>query len=131
LLYDFKISKTIQCPFTDKKYQEFKEDITPWLCNHFSVRRNTIFFISNELKSQLIEGCNEVIALIQNKDFKALTNKSLELNHRYQMKMNTALYRFWVCEEDGAIIPQLIVQGFLPCLTTKIICSKSLKPLSF
>jgi hypothetical protein len=34
--------------------------------------RNTIF-ISNELKSQLIEGCNEVIALIQNKDFKALT----------------------------------------------------------
>jgi hypothetical protein len=68
-----KYRKLFNAQFTDKKYQEFKEDITSTLlCTYFSVRRNTIF-ISNELKSQLIEGCNEVIALIQNKDFKALT----------------------------------------------------------
>jgi hypothetical protein len=67
-----KYRKLFNAQFTDKKYQEFKEDIASdfGYATYFSVRRNTIFHISNELKSQLIEGCNEVIALIQNKDFK-------------------------------------------------------------
>jgi hypothetical protein len=39
------------------------------------------FFISKDLKNQIIEGSNQVIAFIQSNNFKALTDKSLELNH--------------------------------------------------
>ena len=38
----------------------------------------TPFFISNELKKQLMEGCEEVIAFIQKEDFKELTNLLLQ-----------------------------------------------------
>jgi hypothetical protein len=76
----------------------------------------TPFFISNELKTQLIEGCNELIAFIQKEDFKDLTYKSLELNHQVPNEDYHTTFLaidFGICEEDGLIIPKLIeVQGF-------------------
>jgi hypothetical protein len=67
--------------FTSEKYQEFQDDIASDFDYMPTFRMaETPFFISNELKSQLIEGCNDVIKLIQQKDFKSLTDKSLELN---------------------------------------------------
>jgi hypothetical protein len=36
------------------------------------------FFISNELKEQLIEGCNEVVAFKED-SFKSLTNKDIRI----------------------------------------------------
>jgi hypothetical protein len=91
-----KYRKLFNAQFTDKKYQEFKEDIASTAIPTF--RLGETIFISNELKSQLIEGCNEVIALIQNKDFKALTNKSLELNHKVPNEdehSTFSCHRFW------------------------------------
>jgi hypothetical protein len=38
-------------------------------------------FYINELKEQLIEGCNEVVAFKED-SFKSLTNKALELNNK-------------------------------------------------
>lgn len=112
-----KYRELFNAQFTNKKYQDFKNDIASDF-NYLPAFRlgETPFFISNELKTQLIEGCNEVIAFIQKKDFKSLTDKSLELNQTVPNEDNHTTFLaidFGICEEDGAIIPKLIeVQGF-------------------
>lgn len=74
------------------------------------------FFIPNELKEQLIDGCNQVISFIQKDDFGSLTNKALELNRKVPNEDNHTTFLaidFGICEEDGQIVPKLIeVQGF-------------------
>jgi hypothetical protein len=103
--------------FTDKKYQEFKEDIASDFDYAPTFRMGeTPFFISNELKAQLLEGSADVIKLIQQKDFKKLTEKSLELNHKVPNEDEHTTFLaidFGICEENGTIVPKLIeVQGF-------------------
>ena len=103
--------------FTAEKYQEFKNDIASDFDYLPTFRiAETPFFISNELKKQLIEGSEQVIAFIQSEQFKKLTNKSLELNHSVPNEDEHTTFLaidFGICEEDGAIIPKLIeVQGF-------------------
>ena len=103
--------------FTEKKYQKFKDDIASDFDYAPTFRiGETPFFISNELKTQLIEGCNDVIKLIQQEDFKNLTNKSLELNQKVPNEDEHTTFLaidFGICEENGAVIPKLIeVQGF-------------------
>lgn len=112
-----KYRELFNAQFTDKKYQEFKDDIASDFDYAPTFRLGeTPFFISNELKKQLTEGCNEVIALIQKDDFKELTNKALELNIKVPNEdEHTAFLAidFGICEEDGVVIPKLIeVQGF-------------------
>lgn len=103
--------------FTNQKYQEFQDDIASDF-NYLPTFRmaETPFFISNELKAQLLEGCNDVISLIQKDDFKQLTEKSLELNTKVPNEDEQTTFLaidFGICEEDGKIIPKLIeVQGF-------------------
>lgn len=112
-----KYRELFNTQFTEKKYQEFKDDIASDF-NYMPTFRlaETPFFISNELKEQLIEGCEDVIAFIQNEDFKLLTDKALELNHKVPNEDEHTTFLsidFGICEEDGAIIPKLIeVQGF-------------------
>lgn len=112
-----KYRKLFNEQFTDEKYQALKDDITADFDYAPTFRLGeTPFFISNELKSQLIEGCNEVIALIQQEDFKLLTNKALELNTKVPNEDEHSTFiaiDFGICEEDGNTIPKLIeVQGF-------------------
>ena len=112
-----KYRELFNTQFTDNKYQEFKDDIASDF-NYMPTFRigETPFFISNELKEQLVEGCNEVIAFIQKEDFKYLTDKSLELNHKVPNEDEHTTFLaidFGICEENGAVIPKLIeVQGF-------------------
>ena len=103
--------------FTTQKYQEFQDDIASDFDYMPTFRMaETPFFISKALKAQLLEGCKEVIALIQNPDFKQLTEKSLELNIKVPNEdLHTTFMAidFGICEEDGAVVPKLIeVQGF-------------------
>jgi hypothetical protein len=103
--------------FSEKKYNDLKNDIASDFDYQPTFRiAETPFFISNELKSQLIEGCNDVIAFIKDKDFKNLTNKSLELNTTVPNEdQHTSFIAvdFGICEENGEVIPKLIeVQGF-------------------
>lgn len=112
-----KYRELFNAQFTDKKYQEFKDDIASDFDYAPTFRLGeTPFFISNELKKQLTEGCNEVIALIQKDDFKELTNKALELNIKVPNEDEHTTFLaidFGICEEDGVVIPKLIeVQGF-------------------
>jgi len=103
--------------FTVEKYQEFQDDIAADF-NYLPTFRmaETPFFISNELRSQLLEGCNDVIKLIQQDNFKQLTEKSLELNTKVPNEDEHTTFLaidFGICEEDGKVIPKLIeVQGF-------------------
>ena len=98
--------------FTEKKYQEFQDDIASDFDYLPTFRMaETPFFISKELKSQLIEGCEDVIKLIQQEDFKKITEKSLELNTKVPNEDEHTTFLaidFGICEEDGKIIPKLI-----------------------
>lgn len=103
--------------FSTEKYQELKDAVATDFDYAPTFRiAETPFFISNELKSQLIEGCNSVIQLIQQNDFKKITDKSLELNHTIPNEDEHTTFLaidFGICEENGAVIPKLIeVQGF-------------------
>jgi len=68
------------------------------------------------LKLQILEGCFDIIKLIQQNGFKKLTDKSLELNHKVPNEDEHTTFLsidFGICEENGAVIPKLIeVQGF-------------------
>ncbi|MNX39635.1 hypothetical protein D3C86_700000 [compost metagenome] len=112
-----KYRELFNAQFTEQKYQEFKDDIASDFDYMPTFRiGETPFFISNELKNQLVEGSNEVIALIKQGDFKCLTDKSLELNNKVPNEDEHTTFLaidFGICEEDGLVIPKLIeVQGF-------------------
>ncbi|MGM8362677.1 hypothetical protein ACSV4D_12250 [Flavobacterium sp. ARAG 55.4] len=112
-----KYRKLFNEQFTEEKYQALKDDIAADFDYAPTFRlAETPFFISNELKTQLIEGCNDVIALIKQKDFKKLTDKSLLLNKKVPNEDEHTTFLaidFGICEEEGNVIPKLIeVQGF-------------------
>lgn len=103
--------------FSEERYQSFLSDIE----NDFNYKPTfrigeTPFFITNELKNQLVEGANQVIAFIQQNNFKTLTNRALELNRKVPNEDNHTTFLaidFGICEENAKVIPKLIeVQGF-------------------
>lgn len=103
--------------FSEAKYNAMQDDITADFDYKVTFRiGETPFFISNELKEQLLEGCQQVIDFIQRDDFKSLTERALELNRKVPNEDNHTTFLaidFGICEEDGQIVPKLIeVQGF-------------------
>ncbi|MFC5624068.1 hypothetical protein [Algoriphagus winogradskyi] len=103
--------------FSVEKYQDFLADIAADF-NYAPTFRvaETPFFIPNELKKQLEEACLEVCDFVGKPDFKALTQRAIDLNtevphedaHTQFMAID-----FGICEENGNIVPKLIeVQGF-------------------
>jgi hypothetical protein len=112
-----KYRERFNAEFSEEKYQNIKDDIASDFDYSPTFRiGETPFFISKELKSQLIEGSNEVVALLKKNNFKELTDKSLELNHKIPNEDNHTNFiaiDFGICEEEGQVIPKLIeVQGF-------------------
>jgi hypothetical protein len=103
--------------FDKSIYQSFLDDIQSDF-NYLPTFRvaETPFFISEELKSQLLEGCQQLIDFIKRKDFKELTNKSVLVNYNVPNEDNHTNFLaidFGICEENGKIIPKLIeAQGF-------------------
>ena len=103
--------------FSVAKYNAMQDDITADFDYKVTFRiGETPFFISNELKEQLLEGCQQVIDFIQRDDFNSLTERALELNRKVPNEDNHTTFLaidFGICEEDGQIVPKLIeVQGF-------------------
>ena len=64
----------------------------------------------------MLEGCNDVISIIKDDNFKQLTDKSLELNTKVPNEDEHTTFLaidFGICEENGEVLPKLIeVQGF-------------------
>ncbi|MCL6462169.1 MAG: hypothetical protein I4O51_09905 [Flavobacterium micromati] len=112
-----KYRELFNAQFTDQKYQDFKSDIASDF-NYLPTFRvaETPFFIPKTLKAQLIDGCSEVISFIKQENFKILTDKSLELNHKVPNEDEHTTFLavdFGICEENGEVVPKLIeVQGF-------------------
>jgi hypothetical protein len=103
--------------FSEEKYQQLNDSITADFNHKITFRiGESPFFISEELKKQLLDGCQDVISFIQQDNFKELTNKALELNRKVPNEDNHTTFLavdFGICEEDGKVIPKLIeVQGF-------------------
>jgi hypothetical protein len=103
--------------FSVEKYEALMQDINAEFDYEVTFRiGESPFFIRNELKEQLLEGCNQIIDFIKRDDFKALTNKALELNRKVPNEDNHTTFLaidFGICEEEGKIVPKLIeVQGF-------------------
>ncbi len=103
--------------FTAQKYQDFQDDIAADFQYMPTFRMaETPFFISKELKAQLLDGCADVIKLIKQDNFKQLTEKSLELNTKVPNEDEHTTFLaidFGICEEGGKILPKLIeIQGF-------------------
>lgn len=103
--------------FSVEKYNAMQDDITADFDYKVTFRiGETPFFISNDLKEQLLEGCQQVIDFIQRDDFKDLTERALELNRKVPNEDNHTTFLaidFGICEENGQIVPKLIeVQGF-------------------
>ncbi len=112
-----KYRKLFNESFSLEKYHEFQDSVTSDFDYMPTFRMaETPFFISKKLKSQLIEGCNDVIKLIQQSDFNTLTDRALELNTKVPNEDNHTTFLaidFGICEENNEIIPKLIeVQGF-------------------
>jgi hypothetical protein len=103
--------------FSTEKYDAMQADIASDF-NYKPTFRigETPFFISNELKSQLLEGCQQVIDFIQQDNFKSLTERALELNRKVPNEDEHTTFLaidFGICEENGEVVPKLIeVQGF-------------------
>jgi hypothetical protein len=103
--------------FSPEKYAAFLEDLASDFDYLPTFRiAETPFFISDELKNQLLEGSQQVVEFIQQPGFKALTEKSLAVNtHVPNEDEHTQFLAidFGICEENGKTIPKLIeVQGF-------------------
>ena len=103
--------------FTVEKYNAFIDDINADFDYQVTFRiGETPFFITNELKAQLLDGCQQVIDFIKRDDFKSLTDRALELNRKVPNEDQHTTFLaidFGICEEDGEIVPKLIeVQGF-------------------
>ena len=103
--------------FTVEKYNAFIDDINADFDYHVTFRiGETPFFITNELKAQLLDGCQQVIDFIKRDDFKSLTDRALELNRKVPNEDQHTTFLaidFGICEENGEIVPKLIeVQGF-------------------
>ncbi|MFN8273517.1 MAG: hypothetical protein U0X58_01405 [Flavobacteriaceae bacterium] len=103
--------------FSTQKYAAFQQDIADDFDYVPTFRMaESPFFISKELKEQLIEGSEQVIDFITRPDFKELTERALMLNTRVPNEDEHSTFLaidFGICEEDGQVIPKLIeVQGF-------------------
>lgn len=103
--------------FSIEKYDAMQSDIASDF-NYKPTFRigETPFFISNELKSQLLEGCQQVIEFIKREDFNQFTERALELNRKVPDEDEHTTFLaidFGICEENGEVVPKLIeVQGF-------------------
>lgn len=103
--------------FSRERYLEFLDDIASDFGYRPTFRiAETPFFIPESLKNQIFEASHQVIEFIQRPDFKALTQRSVELNTSVpgeDAHTQFLAIDFGICEEEGQIIPKLIeVQGF-------------------
>lgn len=103
--------------FSQEKYQGFLSDIASDFDFAPTFRiAETPFFIPKDLEQQLIDACDQVISFIKRPDFKAITQRAIELNTEVPNEDDHTQFLaidFGICEQDGQVIPKLIeVQGF-------------------
>jgi len=103
--------------FSPEKYADFLADVDSdfGFSPTFRIAESP-FFIPDELKDQLLEASNQVVDFIKKSNFKAITQRAIDLNTEVPNEDQHTEFLavdFGICEENGKIIPKLIeVQGF-------------------
>lgn len=114
-----EIRKAYNNNFTDEKYQGFLKDIEETY--HYTPKfriAETPVFLDKILKNKLIEACDDILKVIEDTNFKSITEGSfLDPSHKIpnENEMPKFLqFDFGICEdENGEIVPKLIeLQGF-------------------
>lgn len=111
------LRKSFNAEFSTEKYQRLLKDIESDFDYAPTFRiAETPFFISEDLKNDIVIACEEVIDFITRPDFKKITQRSIDLNNAVPNEDDHTQFLaidFGICEEDGKIVPKLIeVQGF-------------------
>ncbi|MCS5490045.1 hypothetical protein [Algoriphagus limi] len=111
------VREQFNAAFSQEKYQELLQSIQKDFDFLPAFRiAETPFFISEKLKSQLLEACEELISFLKRPDFKQLTQRALDLNTEVPNEDPHSQFLaidFGICEENGVLLPKLIeVQGF-------------------
>lgn len=110
--------KAFNANFTNAKYQQFLTDINAGLRAPIPFRMaETPIFISDDFYAKLLQAGEDIIATIQQPDFKEITERAIpdkwwvanENDHAHIIALD-----FGVCrDEDGELTPKLIeLQGF-------------------
>lgn len=112
-----KYRKAFNANFTDAKYAAFGQELENGYSEIPFRVAETPIFIPEELKIKLIAAGEEIIALIRQDNFKALTQKAIPA--KWQVKNETGnphflTFDYGLCkDENGEVIPMLIeMQGF-------------------
>ncbi|SDR85626.1 hypothetical protein SAMN05216503_1170 [Polaribacter sp. KT25b] len=105
--------------FTEEKYQNFLQEITnEFKCVPKFRVSETPVFIPKDLKVKLIDACTEIMAVINQPNFKELTNGAFfDKNTIVPNEDDNAKFLqldFGICkDENGNLVPKLIeLQGF-------------------
>lgn len=105
--------------FTEEKYRNFLKDIeeTYHYTPKFRIAESPVF-IDESLKLQLIEACEDILKVIEDPDFKDMTEGAfLDPSHKIPNENDVPKFLqfdFGICQDDnGNIVPKLIeLQGF-------------------
>lgn len=103
--------------FTEEKYVKFLAGLEKGLTKIPFRVAETPVFIPEELKQQLIDAGEEIIAIIKHPDFKTLTNNAIPAQWNVQGENehpHFLTFDFGICkDEQGKLVPKLIeMQGF-------------------
>ncbi|QKJ31335.1 hypothetical protein HQ865_16725 [Mucilaginibacter mali] len=115
---DAAARKSFNAKFTDEKYRQFLTDINKGLREPIPFRlAETPIFISDDFYAKLLQAGNDIIATIQQPNFKDITERAIpdkwwvanENDHAHIIALD-----FGVCRDDnGELVPKLIeLQGF-------------------
>jgi len=113
------VRRSFNDKYTEEKYQGFLKDIeeTYNYTPKFRISESPVF-IDKVLKNKLIEACNDILKVIENPNFKTITEGAfLDPSHKIPNENEVPKFLqfdFGICEDkNGEIVPKLIeLQGF-------------------
>jgi len=125
------IRKAYNQAFTEERYNEFLHFLNSRYDYEIEFRiAETPVFIPKELKHRLFQACDEIIDVITQPDFKALTDRAIPEEKNVPNEDKHAQFLaidFAICaDENGGLTPQLIeFQGFPSLFAFQDLISKA------
>lgn len=104
--------------FTPEKYQSFLKELNSFHPGAIEFRvAETPIFVPKDFKNKMLQACDDILEVINEPEFKQLTDRSIPGNIRVPNETNHPdfiCFDFGICiNEQGAYEPQLVeMQGF-------------------